>query len=83
MAGYLIDESGERTHAVVPVEEYERLTRSAERIEKMREYASQMMAAMEEEAVEESASNGSSDELHGENEEDRERGSQWAWRGQG
>jgi hypothetical protein len=67
MAGYLIDEGGDRTHAVLPVEEYERLTRSAERLDRMREYAPQMMATIDGESAEaeEGASNGSAPESHG------------------
>lgn len=50
MPGYLIDEFGERTHSLILVEEYERLARSAEKLERMREYASQMIAAMGDDA---------------------------------
>lgn len=49
MPGYLIDEGGERTHAVVPVEEYERLRRAAENLETVRGYASEIMAVIERE----------------------------------
>lgn len=52
MPGYLVDEGGERTHAVLPVDEYERLKKAAERLESVRGYAMEMISAMsgEEEA---------------------------------
>lgn len=54
MPSYLIDDGGERTHVVIPVEEHERLVKSAERAESISSYARQIMAAMgeEEEQVE-------------------------------
>lgn len=44
MPSYLVDEGGERTHAVVPVEEYERLKRAAERLESVRGYAMEIIS---------------------------------------
>jgi hypothetical protein len=49
MTSYLIDEGGERTHAVVPIEEHERLKSAAARVESIRAYAQQIMAAMDHE----------------------------------
>ncbi|WP_119069389.1 hypothetical protein [Rubrobacter indicoceani] len=46
MPGYLVDEGGERTHVVVPVEEYERLRRAAEKLETVREHANEIMAVI-------------------------------------
>lgn len=46
MPSYLINEGGERTHAVIPVEEHERLRKAAEKAESIRSYAEQIMAAM-------------------------------------
>lgn len=49
MPGYLVDEGGERTHAVLPVDEYERLKKAADRLESVRGYAMEMISAMGEE----------------------------------
>lgn len=46
MPGYLVDEGGERTHAVLPIEEYETLRKAAERLESVRGYAMEMISAM-------------------------------------
>lgn len=46
MPGYLVDEGGERTHAVVPVEEYERLKKAAENLETVRGHAAEIMAVI-------------------------------------
>lgn len=47
MPGYLVDESGERTHAVLPLDEYERLRKSEDKLESVRGYAMEMMSAMD------------------------------------
>ncbi len=60
MPSYLVDDGGERTHAVIPVEEHERLKKAAERAESVSAYARQIMAAMAEE--EEKAENGQTHE---------------------
>jgi hypothetical protein len=61
MPGYLVDEGGERTHAVLTLGEYERLTKAAEKLENVRGYALEMISAMsEEEAVESEDSSGDS-----------------------
>ncbi len=60
MPSYLIDDGGERTHVVVPVEEHERLKKAAERAESISAYARQIMAAMGEE--EEKTENGQTHE---------------------
>ncbi|CAN5496274.1 hypothetical protein BH20ACT10_BH20ACT10_14440 [soil metagenome] len=44
MPGYLVDEGGERTHAVLTLDEYERLKRSEERLESVCGYAMEMSA---------------------------------------
>ncbi len=46
MPGYLVDEGGERTHAVLPLDEYENLRKAAERLESVRGYAMEMISAM-------------------------------------
>ncbi|MBA2691577.1 MAG: hypothetical protein H0U65_03665 [Rubrobacter sp.] len=63
MTGYLIDEGGERTHAVIPIEEHERLKGAAARVESIRAYTQQIMAAMDEEGQAENgqAENGRSE----------------------
>lgn len=43
MPGYLVDEGGERTHVVLPVEEYERLKRATEHLEAVRGHAVEIM----------------------------------------
>lgn len=56
MPGYLVDEGGERTHAVLPVDEYERLKKAEGRLESVRGYAMEMISAMgAEEKAEEKA----------------------------
>jgi hypothetical protein len=50
MTSYLIDDGGERTHAVITVEEHERLKKAAERADSISSYARQIMAAMEEDS---------------------------------
>lgn len=51
MPGYLVDEGGERTHAVLPVDEYETLKKAAERLESVRGYAMEMISAMGEDTT--------------------------------
>lgn len=46
MPSYLVDEGGERTHAVLPLDEYERLKKAEARLESVRGYAMEMVAAM-------------------------------------
>jgi hypothetical protein len=46
MPGYLVDEGGERTHAVLPIDEYERLKSAEEKLESVRGYAMEMISAM-------------------------------------
>ncbi|MGH3086229.1 MAG: hypothetical protein ACRDSJ_02775 [Rubrobacteraceae bacterium] len=70
MPGYLVDEGGERTHAVLPVDEYERLKKAEERLESVRGYAMEMISAMNQE---ESQENGQVEERHDEQQENSER----------
>ncbi|AHY45800.1 Hypothetical Protein RradSPS_0517 [Rubrobacter radiotolerans] len=49
MPGYLVDEGGERTHVVLPVEEYERLKKATEHLVAVRGYVSEIMSVMNEE----------------------------------
>ncbi len=72
MPGYLVDEGGERTHAVLPLDEYERLKKAEERLENVRGYAMEMVAAMgrEEQA---DARGGTDSESEGAGEEQRDR----------
>lgn len=69
MPGYLVNESGERTHAVLPVKEYERLKKAEERLESVRGYAMEMISAMNQE---ESQGNNGQVEDHEEHSEGRE-----------
>ncbi|MBA2692813.1 MAG: hypothetical protein H0U65_10020 [Rubrobacter sp.] len=66
MPGYLVDEGGERTHAVLPLDEYERLKKVEERLESVRGYAMEMITAMSEEGkAEGSAADQSAASEHG------------------
>lgn len=54
MPSYMVDEGGERTHVVLPVDEYEQLKKSEARLESVRGYAMEMISAMGQEEQNES-----------------------------